>query len=145
MNDLFSLRGRFAGRGMNHEGQSFTGVFEVKPEGHRLSLSFTATGDDGTSFHTESSLIGRSLSGPPALWVLSSNHPGVFERPLKRSSSADGRSVYVFGFGEVEDRATFREEILLEIDPASVRYVYSWGLPGGDFAERSGCRMQRAD
>jgi hypothetical protein len=39
----------------------------------------------------------------------------------------------------LEDRNTFREEILIELTDQAIRYVYFWGMPGGDFAERSGC------
>lgn len=145
MNDpLLSLNGRFKGRGTNHEGQEFTGVFVANPaaRNHGLYITFEATGDDGRSFHSESSLIGKNLVGQISLWVLSSNHPGIFERPLKDQSISDEGAFYLFGFGKRDERSTFREEIRIEIRTNSVKYVYFWGMPGGDFAERSECTME---
>jgi hypothetical protein len=129
---LLSIHGKFAGRGINHEGQAFTGTFDAAPVGNRrgIRFSFEASGDDGTIFHTESSLIGTNMKGEPALWVLSSDLP-------------NGGMVFVFAFGEKTNKNSYREEIRLELEPSlSVRYTYFWGLPGGEFAERSGALMK---
>lgn len=82
---LQKLKGRFLGEGINHEGQPFKASFEIssKPEINGVSFTFEAKGNDGTPFHLESSLVGKKMMGQIALWVLSSNHPGIFERPLK--------------------------------------------------------------
>ncbi len=145
LKEVLSLQGKFVGRGINHEGQPFTGVFEAHPTADQrgLSFRFQAIGDDGKIYHSESSLIGAGMSGQLGLWVLSSNHPGVFERTLRSQEDLLGRKLSLtFGFGDKSNRESFREEIRLEISPSrSVRYVYFWGMPNGDFAERSGAFM----
>lgn len=145
---LSRVQGQYVGRGVNHEGQSFTGIFEARhlSQGPGVAFSFRAVGDEGAVYHDEQSLIGNSMAGKPSLWVLSSNHPGVFERTLKEETmTSEGTCVLVFGFGSLEDRASFREQVRLEISPSgTVKYVYFWGMPGGDFAERSGTLMKRA-
>jgi hypothetical protein len=141
---LAGICGKFVGRGINHEGQPFTGIFEanrVSTNGG-LSLSFQAVGDDGTIFHAEKSLMGPGVHGKLGLWVLSTNHPGIFERQLTTEDTLAGGFVWVYGFGKRDDRSTFREEIRIECAfGKSLKYVYSWGMPGGDFAERSGVTM----
>lgn len=139
---LFSLEGKYEGNGVNHEGQEFTGTFVVAPVKNKgLSVSFEAVGKNNEVFHSEYSLIGKNMSGEMCLWVLSTNHPGVFERKLTRQDSKEDSEIYLFGFGNVNDKASFREEILLEVQSSAVRYTYYWGMPGGEFAERSGCTM----
>lgn len=143
--EILSVQGKFVGRGINHEGQAFTGIFEAHPAADQrgLSFSFQAIGDDETIYHSESSLIGIGMSGQLGLWVLSSNHPGVFERTLRSQEELpEGKFSLTFGFGDKSNQESFREEIRLEISPSrSVRYVYFWGMPKGDFAERSGALM----
>lgn len=142
---LFSLKGKFTGNGINHEGQNFVGTFEVKEPYLKkgLAFSFCAVGENKTNYHSESSLIGMSMKGTPALWISSSNHPGVFERELKSEKILPGgETEFIFSFGKREDRNTFREEIRVLLNPdQSLTYTYFWGMPGGDFAERSGCQM----
>jgi len=145
---LQTISGRFIGRGINHDKLPFTGLFTSRPVkgGQGIAITFEAIGDDGAVFHAESSLIGRNLSDRLALTVLSSNHPAVFERPLRRTeTTSDGTPRFVFGFGDPADQSQFREEVALEVTPDSIRYTYSWGLPDGAFAERSGCLMKRAE
>lgn len=147
MNSAFLLEGRFSGEGRNHENQTFRATFDAKPivNGGGFAFQFEAVGDDGTPYHTESSLLGLNARGGLSLWVLSSNHPGVFERPLKCSDlNEKGHGSYVFAFGDPKDTMNFREEIVLDVKEDSIRYVYSWGLPGGDFAERSACLLTRS-
>jgi hypothetical protein len=141
--NLANLQGKFIGEGINHEGQKFTGEFIATPIENKsgLAFSFKATGRNNEIYHAESSLIGKSMSGQEALWVLSSNHPGVFERKLKSKEEYANGTRYIFGFGNPEDKNSFREEILIEHEQNSIKYVYYWGMPGGDFAERSGYKM----
>ncbi len=141
-----AMSGKFVGRGINHELQPFTGILQAKPVSQYcgIALEFQAIGDDGTAYHSEASLLGKTTQGTLGLWVLSSNHPGVFERTLLHADSLQNQGfVWVFGFGKRDDKAIFREEIRIECQPSlSVKYVYSWGLPGGNFAERSGVLMK---
>lgn len=144
---LKSMQKKFIGEGINHEGQPFKAFFEIydKREINGLSFVFEAQGNDGQSFHAESSLLGKNMRGETCLWVLSSNHPGIFERPLRSEIKTSQGHQYIFGFGNKEDRNSFREEIHIELNENTIRYVYFWGMPGGDFAERSGCQMQAID
>lgn len=141
---LSRLQGKFRGEGVNHEGQEFVGLFEGEQIPNGLKFIFQALGRDSTPFHIESSLLGKNLNETLSLYVLSSNHPGIFERTLRRHECLESDSeLFVFGFGEPADRDSFREEIHLRIEADAVVYTYFWGLPGGDFAERSGCKMAR--
>jgi len=147
LNRKFSqLEGLFIGTGTNHEGQRFTGTFEAKVAGSGAGLTFTfdAVGDNGSVFHTESSLIGKTFQGTLGLWVVSSNHPAVFERTLQAKALESTDSfTWLFAYGDKNDRNSFREEIKIESTASSIRYVYSWGMPGGDFTERSGALMEK--
>ena len=142
--DLYTLKRDCSGTGINHEGKEFEGTLQIQPAagGKGLKLSFKAVGSDGTVFHDESSLIGPGFDGKPCLFVLSNNHPGVIPHGLKREDSTSELSTFIFGFGDVTDRTSFREEIALLIGAdGSVEYKYSWGLPGGEYQERSGAKM----
>lgn len=142
--NILQLKGHFFGEGVNHEGQSFKAHFTAfsKPEINGIAFNFEAIGLNDKIYHSEFSLIGKNMLGQTCLWVMSSNHPGIFERVLKSEVKTTQGTYYVFAFGDKNDRNSFREEILIELQPASVRYVYSWGMPKGDFEERSGCIMQ---
>lgn len=142
--DLYSLNKSYSGTGINHENQKFDGTinFSSVVGGKGIQLHFKAVGQDGVVFHEESSLLGPGFDGKPCLFVLSNNHPGVTPHTLKRSDKTPERQLYIFGFGDTSDKKSFREEIALTIwNNGSVEYKYSWGLPGGDFAERSGAKM----
>jgi hypothetical protein len=141
-----ALSGKFVGKGVHEEGQPFTGTFWSTKilGGTGVSFTFQTVGKDGTVYHSESSLLGKTFQGKLALWVMSSNHPGVIERRLVSSEALEGSGfVWTFGFGNKEDRNSFREEIRVEVIPQeSVKYTYFWGIPGGEFAERSGALME---
>lgn len=142
---LFNLNGHFLGEGINHEGQPFKAKFSVtaRPTTTGLTFTFEAFGNDGTNFHKESSLLGPNFKRSISLWVCSSNHPAIFERELRQERKTENGTEYVFGFGNKEDKGNFREEILIEVQSSKIRYIYFWGMPGGDFAERSGCLMTK--
>lgn len=142
---LSKLTGEFTGTGINHEGQNFTAIFKVtNNQANGIAFFYEARGLDGTVFHSENSIVGKSLSQNLSLWVLSSNHPAVFEHQLKKQESTDAGQKYIFGFGNIEDRNIFREEIHLELQENGLRYTYFWGMPDGDFAERSGCFLKQS-
>lgn len=141
-----ALSGKFVGKGINHGDLPFAGTFwSNKILGDKgIGFTFQAVGKDGTVYHRETSLLGKTFQGKLALWVMSSNHPGVIERRLVSSESLEGSGfIWTFGFGDKNDRNSFREEIRIEVQPEeSVKYTYFWGLPGGDFAERSWALME---
>jgi len=64
-------------------------------------------------------------------------HPQISHRLLP-----NGGVVLVFASGARETVDAFREEITLEVKPnGELVYAHSWGMPGGDFAERSSCAL----
>lgn len=138
--------GKYEGRGVNHEGQDFTGSFQLGVEipGKMLSLSFMAMGDSGESFHEEHTFIGRDLSGALQMWVASNNHPAIAAHAFHRIDENGGSRSVIFRFGDPETCMSFREEITVTLhEDASLTHHYAWGMPGGDFAPRSGARMGR--
>lgn len=143
---LIQAVGAYAGRGVNHEGQAFTGKLKLDlaiPE-KMLSLSSSAIGDQGEVFHEEASFIGRDLAGALQLFVASNNHPAIVAHAFNRLEEKDGDQSLIFRFGNPEIRESFREEITLTIhSDGSLTHHYSWGMPGGDFEPRSGSRMQK--
>jgi hypothetical protein len=141
-----AMSGKFVGKGINHEGEPFTGTFwATKVLGNSgVGFTFQAVGTSGKVYHSESSLLGKTFQGKLALWVMSSNHPGVIERSLVKTETLEGSGfIWIFGYGDKNNRAIFREEIKIEVQPEeSIKYTYFWGIPGGDFAERSWALME---
>ena len=138
--------GVYSGRGRNHEGESFVCEFELQAlaEVSGVQIKFRATSTDGSAvFHAEYSLIAMGRDGV-SLFNLNSNNPTVCEHKLVHEALAAEGSEVVFRYGEIENRHSFREEIRLSLmSGGRVGYEYSWGLPGGEFARRSGVIMDR--
>jgi hypothetical protein len=142
--ELYRLNLSCFGAGINHEGQEFTGTLRATTvfNGAGASLHFKATGREGEVFHEEASLIGPDHEGKPSLFVLSTNHPFVMPHQLKHQARDLDGERFVFSAGDMTNKAIFREEITLKIfQDGSVEYSYAWGMPGGEFAERSTAKM----
>lgn len=139
--------GFYSGHGINHEGQPFTGTFAISEivGGVGISIAFKAVGEEGTIYHEEFSTVAPDLTGKIGLYNLNSNMPGLVHHILLHcevNNSGDYKAI--FSFGQRSDTQSFREEITLEIiDRDSVGYRYAWGMPGGEFADRSGVIMKR--
>ena len=146
---LNEMAGTYVGQGTNHKGQPFAGNLELQSilDGRGVKLTFTATGNDGTVFHKEESTIAPSIQEKLTLWNFNTNTPGLVPHELRDYESKQGAaSSFVFGFNNPDDKNTFREEVTLDIwDKSSLSYTYSWGLPGGEFKERSGIRMSKTN
>ncbi|MGE4131047.1 MAG: VOC family protein [Bdellovibrionales bacterium] len=146
---LLAAVGHYQGEGINHEGQAFQGTFILKSKlgGQGLDLSFLAKGKDGDIFHQEESVIAPSLDEKLMLWNLNNNVPGLVSHELRPCELKQGAKTSLrFGFGEVSDKSRFREEISIDLwNNGDVSYTYFWGLPGGEFKERSGVRMGRCE
>ena len=144
---LKAAAGQYQGEGINHEGQPFTGRLALQPilHGRGFSLSFSATGKDGTLYHQEESTIAPSMQEKLTLWNFNTSTPGLLAHELRTSPPKnDAAHTFVFGFNQPADSHTFREEIALSIwGNGDLSYTYSWGMPGGEFKERSGARMIR--
>lgn len=139
---LSTVVGYYEGEGINHEGQSFTGRLSLQPilDGRGFTIKFSATGKNGTVYHQEESTIAPSINEKLVLWNLNTNTPGMVAHELRDSQPKS----LVFGFNQRTDTSKFREEIALDIlNDGGVSYTYSWGMPGGEFKERSGVHMKK--
>jgi hypothetical protein len=150
MNDLIKLvsrAGSYLGDGKNHEGQPFKGSLEISNllSGRGVLFVFRATGLDGTFFHEEFSTIAPSMGGELMLFNLNTNAPGMVAHRLARSvNSREEIALMVFLHGDLSNGHTFREEITIELHSnGSIGYKYAWGMPGGEFADRSSVVMKK--
>ncbi len=145
LNVLSNAVGSYTGKGINHEGQPFKGTFSLKPilNGIGYQIQFVATGSDGMTYHQEVSTIAPSMTEKLTLWNFNSNSPALLGHELKSITPKTGAlASFVFGFNLPTDADSFREEITLDIwQNKEISYTYSWGMPGGEFKERSGVRM----
>ena len=145
---LIERKGLYSGEGINHEGQKFRGTLSLEPiiGGKGIELRFKAQGEKGEAYHEEQSLIAPTFSRGISLFVISNNHPALAEHTLNREEplkSGDGKRL-IFGLGDPKDAKTFREEIAVDLfTNGDLAYTYCWGMPGGEFTERSGVRMKR--
>lgn len=132
----------FQGEGINHEGERFMGQVRVQPlvDGTALLLSYVARLQDGSLVHEEATLVGRQNDGTLCLWPVMSELPAVYPHPQKSVSSGEQAETVVFAFGDRDERDRFREEISISISRSgALTYAHAWGLPGGEFADRSSC------
>jgi hypothetical protein len=145
---LMSGPRRFAGAGVNHEGEDFGADLELRPlaGSAALMLHYVATRADGVRVHSEDCLLGRDEADRLCLWPVMEELPHVLPHRLTHlDSTAAGGIRAVFAFGNTEERAGFREEISIERKPSgALVYAHAWGLPGGDFAPRSRCELHPA-
>ena len=135
----------FRGNGVNHEKETFVGALTVQPlEGGRaVLLSYSATLETGTVVHSESTLLGTGADGKLCLWPVMSELPIVLPHTEVTAKSEPGKyKMAVFSSGSRSDSASFREEITIQInEDGSLVYSHAWGLPGGNFEDRSFCNM----
>lgn len=139
--------GIYLGTGINHEGQRFTGYLSLQPllTNCGFQIHFSATGEDGQLYHQEASTLAPTMTENLTLWNLNTNSPGLVPHELRSVIAKPGAiNSFIFGFNSPQDDKKFREEVALDIwDSNSISYTYSWGLPGGEFQERSGVRMMK--
>ena len=135
----------YHGEGVNHEKESFVGELKVQAlEGGRaVMLSYSATLETGSVVHTESTLLGTGPDGKLCMWPVMSELPAVLPHPEVTSKTEAGKyTLTIFGSGPRDDSAKFREEISIQVNSdGSLVYAHAWGLPGGDFEDRSSCSM----
>jgi hypothetical protein len=138
--------GNYKGEGINHEKQPFTGLLSLTPLlGKKgFEVKFKAVGKDGTVYHEEKSFVAPSIDETLCLWNFNTNTPGLVPNKLKSVAPHNGsKMTYVFGYNDINDKNAFREEVALDLwTNGEVSYTYSWGLPGGEFQERSGVKMR---
>jgi len=142
---LTKAAGSYAGEGVNHEGENFSGFCILNPvlPQKLISVRSEAKGTTGVVYHEEVSWIGRDLSGALTLFVSSNNHPGITPHQFHRlEETQEGSRKIIFRFGDPAEVQSFREEVTFAIEAdGSLCHQYSWGLPGGEFRERSGSKM----
>ena len=135
----------FRGDGINHENESFIGELNVQSlEGGRAALlKYTATLLTGNVVHSESTLLGAGSDGKLCLWPVMSELPVVLPHTEVINRTESGKyDLAVFGSGARDDSAKFREEISIQVNSdGSLVYAHAWGLPGGNFEDRSSCSM----
>jgi hypothetical protein len=148
MNILTSLASgptAFRGEGVNEENEVFVGELTIQMlEGGRAALlSYIATLSTGKVVHTESSLLGTGPTGRLCLWPVMSEIPVILPHTeITTEIGPIGEVKTIFGSGPRSESASFREEITIQINSdRSLIYSHAWGLPGGDFEDRSSCHM----
>jgi len=144
---LIEFSGEFRGKGINHEKQDFIGQMSIRPviQKNGIEIDFSAIGIEGTLYHQEKTILALGHNDKPSLWSLNSNAPYMFQLELRKDERFEGDNRrLVFGFGDPKNKDMFREEIQLDLHiDGRVGYHYYWGMPGGDFAYRSGLIMKR--
>jgi hypothetical protein len=142
---LMALPQSFAGPGINHEGEAFTGALAIQPlvGGRAVLLDYTATLADGRRAHTEATLLGRNADGKLCLWPVMGELPVVIPHvEIAAASPGSHVAAATFASGPREAVDAFREEIAIRLGhDGKLTYAHSWGLPQGDFAARSSCEM----
>lgn len=141
---LLALRGPLQGPGVNHEGQDFVGRLDITPLvfGKAALLTYTATAAEAGHLHAESTLVADDPAGRPCLWPVMEELPFVLPHPQLASTQTNDGVRYVFSSGPRDAVDMFREEIAITLmQDGSVIYAHAWGMPGGDFDERSSCHL----
>ena len=138
---LASGPSEYVGSGVNHEAEPFAGSLKVQPllGGIAVLLHYEARLNSGEVAHAESTLLAPDMNGTLSLWPVMSELPGV----LPHRAIAQSKAAATFSTGSREDSSSFREEITISIsDDSTLTYSHAWGMPGGEFAERSSCTLR---
>jgi hypothetical protein len=141
---LLSGPSEYRGRGVNHEGETFMGTLRVQKllEGQGALLHYEAKVGENEVVHAECALLAPDIGGTLMLWPLMSELPGVL--PHRAISERDTGAT--FASGSRSDRGEFREEITIAFDEDGLlTYAHAWGLPGGEFEDRSSCLLSPGD
>lgn len=145
--NLCEFKGNYIGQGINHDNQEFKGALEISPliNGKGISIRFKAQGIDGEVYHEEETIIAPDDEGGFSLWTLNSNALMMYRHIYKESiPKRDSLSTLKFQYNQPDDASKFREIIELDLHKnGKIGYHYSWGMPGGDFKERSGLNLSK--
>ncbi|HEY9819055.1 MAG TPA: hypothetical protein V6D20_25075 [Candidatus Obscuribacterales bacterium] len=72
------------------------------------------------------------------LWPVMSELPGVLPHRAIALTESEG----VLAGGSRENGSSFREEITIRLKAdGTLTYAHAWGMPEGDFKDRSSCCM----
>lgn len=144
--ELSRYEGEYQGHGFSHMEENFEGYFRLGEcaQGNGLRLEFRALAGRDHVLHEEISLIGCQQDGRLCLFNLNSNNSLLLPHPLVRESLQKDGHALLFQYGDPEDKVGFREQIeLVLLTDGSIRYTYSWGLPGEAFRERSSVHLKK--
>lgn len=141
-NAFLGLIGTFEGHGINHENQTFLGSMSVT---HRIkdvgiSFSFKATGKGKEVYHEEIAIVGNGPDNSLQLTAISNNTGIILDYILANSDP----NIFIFQHGNLENKNEFRERRIIRVhNESEVSYSFWWGLPSGDFQERSSVKMRK--
>ena len=141
--------GCYSGIGINHENKEFVGQLELNElfdgKGYQIKFFAHPNGSTKEIFHSEVSTIALNMTNKISLFNFNTNMPFLAEHFLISSEDKNGYHEFIFRFGEINDKHSFRQEITLELKAdGQVGYHYSWGMPNFDFAYRSGVVMTKS-
>jgi len=126
---VVSAAGRYEGTGDGAESGPFTAAIEISAilGGMGATIDYVATAPDGTELHAERTMLAfDSWSGEATLYVLCAELSGV------------GQLVQISDSTFNNGRGTRGFELQIEIAIGNeLEYVWSWGVPGQELAERS--------
>ena len=134
----------YKGNGINHEGENFFGTLRVQTllDGQGVLLHYEARLAGNEVVHSECTLLAPNMSGTLSLWPLMSELPGVLPHVAIREEERSA----TFSTGSRDARDEFREEIEIGIEgDGSLSYAHAWGMPGGNFEDRSRCTLRPSD
>jgi len=146
---LLSARaGQFRGGGADADGAQFGAALTVSAVagGAAVALTVTETDPAGRSRYGEHGVLAAGEDGTLRYCAVSSGAPFHRVFALRRTGSADGRALAVFGWGgPPELTAGFREEVtLLVYADGDIGLGWAYGVPGEPFAPRSAARLSPA-
>jgi len=145
---LFARIGRYAGQGVDPEGRAFRAELDIEALlGRGLQARFRARRQEtGEVFHEEALIFARDGLGGLCLWVLTGEATGVERLELVAATGSEFSPTEMalqFAVGLPEDRTSYRAAMRMVVRArGALELVWSCGLPGGDFAERSGLRLR---
>lgn len=158
---LLKREGTYIGTGTNHENKEFRGDMRMRGvvNSKGVGLRYKCVGTDGVEFNKDTMLYNKDTilyseeltvicydsDNKLCLYTLNSNISNMAKFDLRRFRQVSPEhQIYIFGFGDAEDKNIFREEITIELfENGDIGYNYSWGEAGGIFLSRSTIRMKK--
>lgn len=134
----------YKGSGVNHEGETFVGAVRVQCllDGKGVLLHYEVKVADHEVVSAECTLLAPDMNGTLMLWPLMFELPGV----LSHRAIAQSKTEDKFASENRDDKNEFREEITILVSAdGSLTYAHARGLPGGQFEDRSSCRLWPSD
>lgn len=147
LQDFEERSGRYIGVGTNHVDEPYEGRLELLPllRSAGVQIVASATGEKGTLYHAEHTILAPGADGQLRLFMLGIEMPGMRILEYRRDDALliGSEASHVFGYGAPTDLDSFRMEIAFDLWPdGDVTHRFAWGLPGEEFADRSGCRLR---